>query len=146
MIIETANLSDAQKQNVRVLLDLLDDVTKEQIGDLDAYMTELLKQRFILSFDKDVVVGFLSYIPDYNEKYDFVSYVIVHPKYRARGMLRTIYARLFKRRYDRLFFTKLYAVHDRYVAVLRSIGFVPQMHFDGESEEHPSVIYYVKNN
>ena len=69
------------------------------------YFDELLKQSFIICVEDGTVKGFMSFRQDHsleldgeNILCDYISTIIVHPKFRNSGITKRLYKKLFAKR------------------------------------------------
>lgn len=96
-----------------------------------AYFEVLMQQEFLLACEEDKILGFMSYIPNNYVKLqdgngifaDYVSTIIVHPDYRARGITGNFYRQLFGQGKENMIVTRTWSTNYAHLHILHKLGF-----------------------
>ena len=95
-----------------------------------AYFREMENKSFLLAIEKDTVVGFLSFIPDYHSEYVkdsreilYVSTIIVEGGYRNQGISHRLYDELMADFPDCAVATRTWSLNDAHIHLLEKLGF-----------------------
>ncbi|MBE6711893.1 MAG: GNAT family N-acetyltransferase [Ruminococcaceae bacterium] len=96
---------------------------------IDAYFEEMKKQSFVLAFEQDKVVGFMSFRENYENPHLpagenlYASTCVVHPDFRGRGMMRSFYEAMIKAFHTRPIYTRTWHENIGHLKVLDRLGF-----------------------
>ena len=118
------------------------------------YFDVLTTQSFILCIKEFRVVGFMSYIPDYkleasdtvNMTCDYISTIIVDPKFRNRGFTTGMYHKLFATRPGKLYATRTWSLNHTHISLLDKLGFTLILRLKDDRGEGVDTVYYSKGD
>lgn len=114
------------------------------------YFKSLLSQRFILTIEENKVVGFLSYIPDYNLDNhitllcDYISTIIVQKEHRRNGYTTQMYKALMDHRKGRTIATRTWSLNSEHISLLNRLGFNEVLRLKDDRGEGIDTVYYSK--
>lgn len=164
-------LSDSQKEDIWKLLILADkefvpplsernSTVQKKFDSIEsmemtlpvAYYENLLKQSFLLVFDKERVVGFMSYIPCYEIVLpeettitaDYISTIIVHPDYRSKGITKALYYFLVEQKSSGNIATRTWSTNYAHLNILNSLGFEKIYTIKDDRGKGTDTVYYCK--
>ncbi len=171
MIIAVKNLSQKQKEQI---WDLVKASDKEFIPPLSAregttqknlldeqselvpseYFNALVQQSFILYIKHFRVIGFLSYIPDHHLEAasdvdmvcDYISTIIVDPKYRNKGYTTAMYRKLFSARPGKIYATRTWSLNHTHISLLDKLGFSLILRLKDDRGDGIDTVYYSKGD
>ena len=97
-----------------------------------AYFEELKSQRFAAAMEDGRLLGFVSYrenetgphIPPQELPNIYISTLIVHPKFRGRGITTALYEHLFSCYEGRRVFTRTWSQNAAHIKILERFGFL----------------------
>ncbi len=98
-------------------------------GGVDAYFEEMKKQSFVLAWEGEVCVGFMSFLTEYENphlptgKKLYASTCVVHPEHRGKGMMTGFYREMIRAFPDRPIYTRTWHENFGHLKVLNKLGF-----------------------
>jgi len=169
MIRATSSLTKKQKNDIWALLKMCDSefvpplskregtTQKNLLNEIKdseptEYFDALIKQSFILYTKCFKVIGFLSFIPDHKLKAgealdincDYISTIIVNPKYRNKGITTAMYQKLFRERSAEKYATRTWSQNHAHISILEKLGFKLILTLKDDRGEGVDTVYYAK--
>lgn len=131
--------------------------TQNMLGSSDAnsaipyaYFGNIRRQPAFVMMERGRVIGFLSFLEDYvSPKIPpeltpnvYVTTVIVHPRYRNRGIAHQLYHALFSRYAGYHIFTRTWSTNHAHTKILLSRGFHEHCRIENDRGEGIDTVYY----
>lgn len=124
---------------------------KDDNTGLTRYYQQMLQQEFILAIDKEKVIGFLTFIPDYilkleGKKYecDYVTTIVVSPGFRGDGIARKMYHTFFENRRGKNFATRTWSTNYSHIHLLKKMDFELVALFPNDRGDGKDTVYYFR--
>lgn len=122
---------------------------------LSAYVEKLCSQQFVLAYDSDTVVGYLSfrhgYATDQIKEYspsNYAASMIVHPDYRRQGIARSMYQSLLEDLPSEFALpyvtTRTWAENDAHITLLKELGFSLVTRIPDDRGPGVDTVYYAQ--
>ncbi len=120
----------------------------------EEYFNALIMQSFILCIKNNHVVGFLSFIPDHTLSMDecmsvvcdYVSTIVVSPKFRGRNITISMYKTLFAFRPEKIYATRTWSLNYAHISILCKLGFHLALQLKDDRGPGIDTVYYLRGN
>lgn len=119
---------------------------------LQSYYDSMMAQEFILAYENDRVVGFMTYIENYHLPYenetvaacDYISTIIVKPAYQHQGICMQMYKELFSVSDANRFATRTWSQNYAHIGLLMKLNFIETYRIADDRGKGIDTVYFAK--
>jgi ribosomal protein S18 acetylase RimI-like enzyme len=118
----------------------------------ESYFKEIKAQKFILAFNKDVLVGFLTYKENFETTLNndityignYVTTIAISKKFRGEGVATKLYEQMIELSKDTTVYTRTWSKNYGHIKILKRLGFLLSHSIKNERGNGIDTNYFIK--